>query len=152
MQHGKANRQTTGEKARDHKERAEREARNQQHAGSAYRVPEPDELAAGEDLSGLPWGGMNIQHVVARGHNAASSQRSSQRGSRRESDGMLPVDDSLQYYSPPYGSGLDYDQAASYDGQDTGSTGDDKYFDAQSPLAYYGYDYDPGSAGSSSGR
>ncbi|KAL2130804.1 hypothetical protein VTI74DRAFT_5932 [Chaetomium olivicolor] len=63
------------EKAREQKDRAARDAQNQQYAGSAYHIPDPDDftLDDGGDLSGLPWGGINMRHVVARGHASASA-------------------------------------------------------------------------------
>ena len=47
---------------------------NQQYAGSAYHIPDPDDLVLDDgELSGLPWGGINMRHVVARGHASASA-------------------------------------------------------------------------------
>lgn len=80
-----------GEKARENREKAERESRNQEHAGNSYRVPlGAADISGGgygygcgygqeEELSGLPWGGLNLSLVVSRGHEA-ESRRSSGRG------------------------------------------------------------------------
>ncbi|KAL2165679.1 hypothetical protein VTG60DRAFT_4041 [Thermothelomyces hinnuleus] len=58
----------------EQKDRAQREALNQQYAGSAYHIPHPEDITFDDcDLSGLPWGDINMQHVVARGHASASS-------------------------------------------------------------------------------
>ncbi|KAM4056019.1 Basic-leucine zipper (bZIP) transcription factor [Hirsutella rhossiliensis] len=77
------------EKARENREKAERESRNREHAGNSYRIPlgAVDLGGSGyghgygqeEELSGLPWGGMNLSLVVSRGHEA-ESRRSSGRG------------------------------------------------------------------------
>ncbi|KAK4230357.1 hypothetical protein QBC38DRAFT_40330 [Podospora fimiseda] len=67
------------EKAREQRDRAQRDVQNQQHAGSSYHIAGPDELQLddGGDLSGLPWGGLNMRHVVARGHASASASAGS---------------------------------------------------------------------------
>ncbi|ROW09193.1 hypothetical protein VPNG_05663 [Cytospora leucostoma] len=101
------------EKAREQKERQEREARNQELAGSSYQVPVADDFTSmgaggddGDQLSGVPWGGLNIQHMVAMGHESES-----RRGSRREpSDHQYDYADPGQYYDPqlmssPYAGG-----------------------------------------------
>ena len=124
----KAHLHHTGEKAREQKERSERESRNQEHAGSSYHIPGPTDITVDEDLSGVPWGGINMQHVFARGHESES-----RRGSRKESDPAMM--DDPQYLSP-YSGG--YPQPPSWDGRDSG--GEDRYYDNSSP--YYGYDYD----------
>ncbi|KAI0024359.1 hypothetical protein F4780DRAFT_775751 [Xylariomycetidae sp. FL0641] len=69
-------------KAREQKERAERESRNHEHAGSSYRIPDPDALGPeDEDPSGLPWGSINMKHVVAKGHESESRRGSGNDGS-----------------------------------------------------------------------
>ena len=70
---------------------------------------------------------MNMQFMVAKGHEYASQQ-----GSRRASDRLDP-----QLLSP-YGTG--YTQVASFDGRD--SSGDDQtYYNDASPYGGY-YDFD----------
>lgn len=65
----------TGEKAKETKERTERESRNQEYAGGMYQVLEPANIPEpDEDL--LPWGGLNIRHVVSRGHESESRRSS----------------------------------------------------------------------------
>jgi hypothetical protein len=122
-----------GEKTREQKDKAQREAQNQQYAGSSYHVPDPDDVPEEEDLSGLPWGSFNMRHVVSKGHATASHQ-----GSRPESD---PRPGDSQYLAPYTGG---YTHVSSFD---AGSSGDDRYYD-DSP--YY-YDYDAPGGGSSSG-
>ncbi|KAF2749954.1 hypothetical protein M011DRAFT_397769 [Sporormia fimetaria CBS 119925] len=67
------------DKVREQKEEAEREAENQRRAGSAYASPEPGDLDPKDTtLSGLPWGGISMRHIVETGkHKDQSSQRSS---------------------------------------------------------------------------
>lgn len=79
----------TGEKAREQRDRAQRDAQNQQYAGSTYHIPAADDLMVDDgDLSGLPWGGINMRHVVARGH-AASATSSHHTHSHHSSDSAV---------------------------------------------------------------
>ncbi|KAK3685926.1 hypothetical protein B0T22DRAFT_538160 [Podospora appendiculata] len=66
------------EKAREQKDRAQREAQNQRHAGSSYHIPFAHDIPADGDgdLSGLPWGSFNMRHVVAKGHRSSRSTSS----------------------------------------------------------------------------
>ena len=60
-----ANSLRTGEKQKEHKERTERDDRNQENAGGSYRVPDANDLGPGdEELSGLPWGGINSKDEI----------------------------------------------------------------------------------------
>ncbi|KAI1255873.1 hypothetical protein MGN70_002614 [Eutypa lata] len=69
------------EKAKEQKERAERETRDQEHAGSSYRIADPRELGDEDgDLSGLPWGGLNVRHAMVRGHHETEGHRSRHSG------------------------------------------------------------------------
>ncbi|KAH8200769.1 hypothetical protein TruAng_005086 [Truncatella angustata] len=65
------------EKAKESREQAERDARNQELAGSSYTVPVAwDELPQGDDeCSGLPWGSISMRHVVSRGGGGSGSGR-----------------------------------------------------------------------------
>lgn len=125
------------EKQKEHKERAERDGRNQEHAGSSYRVPDPRELGPDNDeLSGLPWGGVSMRHVVARGHESET-----RRGSARDTQ----TQDNAQYYNTYSGyhtSSSQKQQTASW-GSRGSSGGDDRYPDDryQDDQQYY-YDYD----------
>ncbi|KAF5660593.1 SRP40-suppressor of mutant AC40 of RNA polymerase I III [Fusarium heterosporum] len=69
-----------GEKARENKEKAERESRNQEYAGNSYRIPSSSDFSSHADPSGLPWGSMNIGHFVGRSQEAESRHSSSRRG------------------------------------------------------------------------
>lgn len=121
----------TGEKARENKERSERDAQNQEHAGRSYHIPTAVDLGEEpEGDPGLPWGGISMKHVVARGHEA-ESRRSSGRGdymrddSRTLSPDLGYTNQFANYRQPPsYGS----------------SGGDDPY--PEEDLYYYDYDYD----------
>ncbi|KAK4148143.1 uncharacterized protein C8A04DRAFT_23940 [Dichotomopilus funicola] len=103
------------EKAREQKDRAARDAQNQQHAGSSYHIPDPEDftLDDGGDLSGLPWGGLSMRHVVTRGHASASTghhTHSHHSGNTGGSSSIIhqatstpgPVDQAL-YHMTPYG-------------------------------------------------
>ncbi|ROW06055.1 hypothetical protein VMCG_04693 [Cytospora schulzeri] len=116
------------EKAREQKERQEREARNQELAGNSYQVPVPDDfMSMGDDqLSGVPWGGLNLQHMVAMGHESES-----RRGSRREtSDQYDYAGADSQFYDAqlmsPYGGDMAYG-------------GDDRYFDHSGSSPSYSF-------------
>ncbi|OBT70413.1 hypothetical protein VE03_00174 [Pseudogymnoascus sp. 23342-1-I1] len=67
------------EKAKDQKESRDRDAENQLHAGYSYTSPDPDDLGPESELSGLPWGGPSMRHIVERGRGA---QGGSRQGSR----------------------------------------------------------------------
>lgn len=115
------------EKAREQRERSQRETQNQQLAGASYEIPGPDSVTSDGELSGLPWGSMNVGFVLAKGHEYASQQ-----GSRRVSDNRLDP----QLLSP-YGGG--FAQVSSFDGRD--SSGDDQtYYQDASPYGYYDFD------------
>lgn len=75
-----------GSKAREQREKAEREARDQEHAGNSYRIPYSDDISAETEPSGLPWGGMNLSLFVARGHEAES--RKASRRAVQQADGV----------------------------------------------------------------
>ncbi|KAI1312834.1 hypothetical protein F5Y03DRAFT_339365 [Xylaria venustula] len=121
------------EKQKEHKERTERDDRNQENAGGSYRVPTAGELGPGnEELSGLPWGGIDMTHVYARGHESES-----RRGTARDNQ----AHDVSQYYnthSGYYDSSSQQQQTASWGSQGS-SGGDDRIQDQQ---YYYDYDYD----------
>ncbi|KAL2259409.1 hypothetical protein VTK26DRAFT_6925 [Humicola hyalothermophila] len=160
------------EKAREQKDRAQREALNQQYAGCAYHIPDPEDITFDDcDLSGLPWGGINMRHVVARGHASASSGHqthshySGYSGDNRQDSElstsshlaaasavatgpmgtplMQPVDlvDQALYNMNPYG----YAVAAVPDPASSVGGGDvASYYDSP---AYGYYDFDPSGAG-----
>ncbi|KAG6024374.1 hypothetical protein E4U41_001794 [Claviceps citrina] len=64
------------EKARENKEKAEREFRNQEHAGNSYRTPSANDLRLENELSGLPWGSVNWGLVITKGYEYQSRQSS----------------------------------------------------------------------------
>ncbi|KAF2280948.1 uncharacterized protein EI97DRAFT_454175 [Westerdykella ornata] len=68
------------EKIREQKEESEREAENQRRAGNAYATPEPGDIDTGSnELSGLPWGGVSMRHIVETGKTKDQSSRQSSR-------------------------------------------------------------------------
>ncbi|PHH87997.1 hypothetical protein CDD83_8135 [Cordyceps sp. RAO-2017] len=113
------------EKTRENREKAERESRNQEHAGNSYRIPVgADITTSDQELSGLPWGSMSLGLVVSRGHEA-ESLRSSGRGTYV---GDEPY--ASPQYTMPLGPG--FAQTASY----SSSGGEDMFYDE----ANYVYD------------
>ncbi|KAK2065678.1 hypothetical protein LY76DRAFT_679051 [Colletotrichum caudatum] len=114
-------------KTQDSKEKAVRDAHNEANAHNAYTVASPSAAPAAEEESGLPWGSINFNHVIARGH-----ERESHRGSGRDDY----VREDPQYaagYAASYTGG--YNQPASYGS----SGGEDYYYDGESPFFF---DYD----------
>jgi hypothetical protein len=118
-----------GEKARENKERSERDARNQEHAGNSYRVPMAGDLDTATDFSGLPWGSVNLNHVVSRGHDAESRRSGSGHGTTYVGDESCS---SGAYVTSTYPRS--YGQTASYG---SGSMGEESYYDQAAYL------YDP---------
>ncbi|KAI0123099.1 hypothetical protein BJ170DRAFT_687799 [Xylariales sp. AK1849] len=104
------------EKTKEHKEKSERDSRNRDHAGSSYHIPDSNEIVDEEDYSGLPWGSINMHHIVARGHESESK-----RGSSRDN---YVRDDSRVYGD--YGGSNDNSQSRtySYGSHDSNSAGD----------------------------
>ncbi len=105
----------TGQKAREHKERAQRDAQNQQLAGASYEVPGPGSIHPMSDISGLAWGGMNLGFIFSKGH-----EHESQRGSSRMSD-------SRHEYRGLYPLGGSGDPASYFDGDGLESNRDSGY-------------------------
>lgn len=128
---------TTGEKAREQKEREERESRNEQLAGSSYQVPVPEDFMSseggeyGDYLSGVPWGGVSIQHMVAMGHES-ESRRGSRRGgglSDHQHQQQQQYDYGASFYDPQL---YDAQLAGSGGGYGGGADDSNRYFDALS--------------------
>ncbi|KFY20483.1 hypothetical protein V493_07673, partial [Pseudogymnoascus sp. VKM F-4281 (FW-2241)] len=67
------------EKAKDQKESRDRDAENQLHAGYSYTSPDPDDLGFETELSGLPWGGPSMRHIVERGKATTGGSRQGSR-------------------------------------------------------------------------
>lgn len=141
-----------GEKAREQKDRAQRDAQNQQYAGAAYHIPDPEDftLDDGGDLSGLPWGGLNMRHVVARGHASGSTghHTHSHHSGHTTSSGAIPtpgpgpVDQAL-YHMDPYGYAAHPGGGVLVgDGSSVGGGGDVYGYD--SPYGYYDFDASAG--------
>ncbi|KAH7209719.1 hypothetical protein DER44DRAFT_744908 [Fusarium oxysporum] len=115
------------EKARENKERAERDSRNQEYAGNSYRIPSVNDFNSYSDPSGLPWGSMNIGHFAGRSQEAESRHSSSRRGTHSADDSFATATYSA---SPSYGTQW---AQASY-GESSGA--DEMYYDDS-------YLYDP---------
>ncbi|KAH4990660.1 hypothetical protein HBI71_115930 [Parastagonospora nodorum] len=67
------------DKAKEQREESDREAENQRRASSAYASPEPEDIENSHTLSGLPWGGISMRHVVEKGKNKEQSSGQSSR-------------------------------------------------------------------------
>ncbi|OAA71571.1 hypothetical protein ISF_02122 [Cordyceps fumosorosea ARSEF 2679] len=92
------------EKARESREKAERDARNLEHAGNSYRIPggAADVLGDSGAPSGLPWGGVHLGHVVARGHEAESRRG---RHTHAGDDSSNPSSNGYSLTAASYGGG-----------------------------------------------
>jgi hypothetical protein len=125
-----------GEKARENKERAEREARNQQHAGSCYQIPAPSDVASDQEVSGLPWGTFSMRHVVSRGHEA-ESRRSSGRGDYLREDGRYQTSPFMEH--APYPAATpSYQQHHGHGSFGGSSAGEDGPYYETDPQLFYG--------------
>ncbi|WYZ38948.1 hypothetical protein EsH8_III_000862 [Colletotrichum jinshuiense] len=116
-------------KNQDSKEKGVRDAQNEANASNIYTIASPSDLGPEEAEDGLPWGSINFNHVVTRGH-----EYESRRGSGREDYGR---EDSSQYanaYGTNYTGG--YHQPRSYGS----SGGEEYYYEGQSPY-YYDYEH-----------
>lgn len=65
-----------GEKSKQKREEAEREAENVERAGGSYTTAEPHEVQSHQE-SGLPWGGLSLDHVIATGKTKEQNSRES---------------------------------------------------------------------------
>lgn len=92
-----------GDKAKDQKERQDREAENRAHASASYQTPEPRDMGTDDELSGLPWGSLSLKHVVSKGR---AREEESRRGSRRDED--------RSYYEAQEPAGEVYDERDGY--------------------------------------
>jgi hypothetical protein len=91
--------------------------RNQENAGNSYRIPTADDFMNDTEPAGLPWGGVNLGHILTRGHEI-EGRRSSGRGTYMGDDPYR-----TNFYAIGYGHGIPH--AASY-----GSSGtDDAYME-----------------------
>ncbi|KAF4999769.1 hypothetical protein FGRMN_2238 [Fusarium graminum] len=115
------------EKARENKEKAERDSRNQEYAGNSYRIPSSSDFSSYGDPSGLPWGSMNIGHFVGRSQEAESRHSSSRRGTNS-------ADESLA--TATYGASPSYDAQWTQQVGYSEGNGDEMYYDDS-------YLYDP---------
>ncbi|KAL8371751.1 hypothetical protein RB595_001516 [Gaeumannomyces hyphopodioides] len=131
-------------KAKEQREKNERDQRNVEHAGDSYRVPEAGDMTAEEEqaaLSGLPWGGLNMQYAMGRGPEGGYGGRAA---SHRASDPVYTSDNNTQYLSP-YTASYQYTGSAAWDDQ-TGSSspgGEQLYYDNGATSYYYDYDTSP---------
>lgn len=100
--------------------------RNQENAGNSYRIPTAEDFMNDTELSGLPWGSINVGLVVSRGHDT-EGRRSSGRGS----GGTFVGDESYKArpFAIPYTQG--FPQAPSY-----GSSGPEDTYVEDASYAY----------------
>ncbi|KAL4728446.1 hypothetical protein ACLX1H_005191 [Fusarium chlamydosporum] len=108
------------EKARENKERAERDSRNQEYAGGSYRIPSANDFSSYSEPSGLPWGSMNIGPFVGRSQEAESRHSSSRIGTHSASD---------SFATATYGASPSYNTQWTQQAYGEGSEGYDIYYD-----------------------
>ncbi|KAL6706910.1 hypothetical protein ACN47E_005053 [Coniothyrium glycines] len=73
------------DKVKEQREETQLDLQNRQRAGGSYATPEPEAIDTNRTLSGLPWGGISMKHIVEKGKTRAQiSQRSSREGSVAE--------------------------------------------------------------------
>lgn len=112
------------DKAKEAKERQDREAENRAHASASYQTPEPRDMGTDDELSGLPWGSLSLKHVVSKGR---AREEESRRGSRRGEDkshyeAQEPVYDERDAYYEEHSTYYEGDDRAYYDyGSGSGS-------------------------------
>ncbi|KAH8664288.1 hypothetical protein BX600DRAFT_512338 [Xylariales sp. PMI_506] len=114
------------EKAKEQREKSERDMRNQEHAGSSYHVPAPDELPDQSECDGLPWGSVNMRYVMSRGQETES-----QRGGDANSYG--------QYYGHGHGHGGGHGHDGGSIGHDYAQQGYGHHAHSSSARSYSGY-------------
>jgi hypothetical protein len=120
------------------KERQDREAENQAHAGHAYHTPDPNEIYNDAEASAIPWGSMSMRNMVSRGKTQDNTYAHEARP-----DDTEDIYKDQAYYE---GETVDYEEDQPY--YEYGSAaGDDWYSRYPQDRPYYGY---PSTAGSSS--
>ncbi|PQE17026.1 hypothetical protein CJF30_00003710 [Rutstroemia sp. NJR-2017a BBW] len=63
------------DKTKADKERQDRDAENQAHAGHSYHTPDPNEIYNDTAASATPWGSISMTHVVSRGRAQDNTYR-----------------------------------------------------------------------------
>ncbi|RGP76832.1 srp40-suppressor of mutant ac40 of rna polymerase i and iii [Fusarium longipes] len=114
------------EKARENKEREERDSRNQEYAGNSYRIPSATDFSSYSEPSGLPWGSMNIGPFTGRSQEAESRHSSSRRGTNSADDSFATV---AYGASPSYGVSPSYNTQWTQQAYGESTGGDDMYYD-----------------------
>jgi hypothetical protein len=117
------------EKARENKERTERDSRNQEYAGNSYRIPSASDFSSYSEPSGLPWGSMNIGPFVGRSQEAESRHSSSRKGTHSADD---------SFATATYGASPTYNTQWTQQTYGESNGGDDMYYDD-----YYLYNPSP---------
>lgn len=115
---------TTGDKAKETKERQERDAENRACAHLSYNIPDPSDMGPEDFESGLPWGSMSLSYVFSKGRAKENESRHGSKSQEEDAHYEVPqvvYDDQDGYYeeSPSYEDG---DQAY-YDYASAGSSG-----------------------------
>ena len=87
-----------GDKAKEAKERQEREAQNRAHAGESYHTLSPSEMKDDDELSGLPWGSLSLKHVVSKGKDLKDKEQRS----RQESGDLYYESEDTEYFYEGY--------------------------------------------------
>ncbi|KAH7020216.1 hypothetical protein EDB80DRAFT_702622 [Ilyonectria destructans] len=62
------------QKIKETAEKAERDSLNQSNSQNSYRTLDALEMAEESEVSGLPWGSINLRHIIAKGHEEQRTQ------------------------------------------------------------------------------
>ncbi|KAJ6193370.1 hypothetical protein J3E72DRAFT_434135 [Bipolaris maydis] len=88
-----------GDRIREQREEAERDEENQRKAGASYAQPKPEEIDTDHSLSGLPWGGISMRHMVEQGkHRRRGSQKDVNSGSTHHNASSVEEDSRWTYF------------------------------------------------------
>jgi len=115
-----------GDKAKEAKERQDREAENRSYANQTYQTPNPS--LEEDDLFGLPWGSLSLRHVVTKGRAREEESRWGIFGFGRDEDHRY-YEHSVNQYKPDVSSFYESDAYYEYGGSNSYYTKDEYSID-----------------------
>ncbi|KAH7124973.1 hypothetical protein B0J13DRAFT_531242 [Dactylonectria estremocensis] len=62
------------QKVKETTEKEKRDYLNFTHAQNSYRIQDALEMVEESEVTGLPWGGINLRHIIAKGRQAQGTQ------------------------------------------------------------------------------